>query len=370
MCRVEARISEQMLAFQDVARAEAEKNTDPRLRVIEASFAAEQLGATLHQPSKVVQDRLAQARRVRGLLPLTWLAHLAGRLDAYQVSLIAAAAEKVRGDNHNLIHLDAIIVAYAETHTTAQLKGKLNRFVARYAPAGAAAKAEQAKRYVSVRHGQDGMSYLNAYLPTPDALRIEADLNTRAKAASDGRTFEQRKADVFVAGLRGTLAGQSLSSRAVIGITVPCTSLAGCTDEPGESFDGSFALPAEMVRELATEPGTLFYRVIKDPLGRILDITELGRYPSDKLRVGIDIRDGTCRLPACNLPVRECDIDHEIPQPRGPTAGHNLRGLCRRHHNLKTHGITEPTTLTMDARRPSKVEHDFAYWAVENYHAS
>jgi len=363
--RVEAKISSRMLAFQDVARAEAEKNTDPRVRDLEASFAAEQLGAVLHQPTKIVQDRLAQTRRVRNLLPSTWLAHLSGRIDAYRVSLIAAAADKVRGNNHHLIHLDAIITAYAQTHTTAQLKGKLNRFVATYAPTGAA-KAERARRYVSLTHGDDGMSHLHAYIPTPDAIRIHAQLTATAKTGGsvDGRTFEQRRADAFIAQMRGTLTGQTISSRAVIGITIPCTSLAGFSDEPGQSWDGTFALPADVVRGLAAEPGTLFHRVITDPLGRVLDITELGRFPSHRLRIAIDIRDGTCRLPACNLPAIDCDIDHEIPHPRGPTAASNLRGLCRRHHNLKTAGITEPTTLTMDTHRPSAPEHDFASFAV------
>ncbi|MDR7085162.1 5-methylcytosine-specific restriction endonuclease McrA, partial [Aeromicrobium panaciterrae] len=46
-------------------------------------------------------------------------------------------------------------------------------------------------------------------------------------------------------------------------------------------------------------------------------------------------------------PSMESDLDHEIPRPDGPTNGTNLRALCRRHHNIKTHQIAEPTDFTM-----------------------
>ena len=203
---------------------------------------------------------------------------------------------------------------YGESHTAAQLKAKLKRFVATWGTTDKSVKAEREKRAVWVDHQDDGMSYLHAYIPTPDALRIEAELTARAKAVSDDRTFEQRRADAFVEQMRGLING-SLSSRAVIGITIPCTSLAGLSNEPGTSFDGSFALPAEMVRELAAEAGTLFHRIITDPLGRILDITELGRFPSAKLRIGVEIRDGTCRFPT---PRRNHDERSEQAHGRSP----------------------------------------------------
>lgn len=368
--RIEAQISADMLEFADVRRTQAARHDNPRTRDIEASFAADELGVILRQPTRTVQDRLAQSRRVRSLLPMTWMAHLAGRIDSFRVALIAPAADKVKDDNHNLIHLDAIIGWYAETHTASQLKAKLKRFVARWAPSGAATKAERAKRGVWVSHQDDGMSYLTAYIPTPDALRIEAELTARAKAVSDDRTFDQRKADAFVTQMRGVVTGQSISSRAVIGITIPCTSLVGLSDEPGTSFDGSFALPADTVRDLAREPGTLFHRVITDPLGRILDVTELGRFPSAKLRVAVDIRDGTCRFPTCSRPAMDCDLDHQVPHPRGPTAAGNLRSLCRRHHNIKTTEIAEPTDFAMRPRTASRLEHDLATYAVHMRWAS
>lgn len=264
--RVEARIAARMLDFHDLRRRQAEANTDPRRRDLEESFAADELGFALHQPTRTAQCRLAEARRVRGMLPLTWLAFGAGTVDAYRVSLIASAVEKMRGDNHAVIELDHVVSGKAGKQTTAQLKGWLKRFVARHATGDRPARTEHAKRSVWVNHQDDGMSYLSAYLATSEAVRIDQMLTVGAKKLpADDRTLDNKRA----------------------------------------------------VRELATEPGTLFHRILTDPLGHILDITELGRFPSPKLRIAVDIRDGTCRFPTCSRPAMDSDLDHRIPHPRG-----------------------------------------------------
>lgn len=354
--KIEAAIAADMLEFDDLRRRQAESRTDETARRLEASFAADELGVTLHQPTRVVQGRLAEARRVRGRLPQTWLAFTAGRIDAYRISLIASAVDRVRGDTHTLIELDYLVPGKAAARTAAQLKGWLKRFVALNTTDQNTAETEKAKRSVWLDHQDDGMTFLHAYLPTPDAIRIDTLLSQRARATSDDRTFDQRRVDELVAQMLGHVDGQPTSSRAVIGVVIPVNTLAGFDDQPGEAFDGSYALPADMVRDLATEPGTLFYRIMKDARGRILDITELGRFPSDRLRTAIEIRDGTCRFATCSRPVAESDLDHHIPHPRGPTAGSNLRGLCRRHHNTKTYGIAEPTAFQMLTRGHSRAE--------------
>jgi hypothetical protein len=66
----------------------------------------------------------------------------------------------------------------------------------------------------------------------------------------------------------------------------------------------------------------------------------------------------------------ESDLDHEIPHPRGPTAGSNLRALCRRHHRMKTYDIAEPTDLVMRPRTPSRAEHQLATYAVRMSYAA
>jgi hypothetical protein len=369
IAKLEAERAVDMLDFQDICRAEALQHEDPRKRALEAGFAADELGVVLHQPTRTVQVRLADSRRVRNLMPLTWAAHMEGRIDAFRVSLIASATAKLT-TQENLIHLDAIIGDFAATHTTAQLKGKLNKFIATWETADKAVKEERAKRSFWVNHKDNGMSFIGAYVPTPDAVFVDAIYTERAKAISDDRTLDQRRADLFIEQLRGATDGQPTSSRAVIGISVPVTSLAGLDDLPGVSFDDTFALPAQMVREMTEQPGTLWFRILTDPLGRILDTTEPRPFPSNALRTAIQARDGTCRFPTCSRPAMESDLDHEIPRPDGPTSGDNLRALCRRHHNIKTHRIAEPTEYAMRDHTRSRLGADLMHVAARFAYAA
>jgi hypothetical protein len=58
--------------------------------------------------------------------------------------------------------------------------------------------------------------------------------------------------------------------------------------------------------------------------------------PSQKLADFVRCRDLTCRFPGCTEPATNCDVDHTIPWPYGPTQAANLKCLCRKHHLLKT----------------------------------
>jgi hypothetical protein len=58
--------------------------------------------------------------------------------------------------------------------------------------------------------------------------------------------------------------------------------------------------------------------------------------PSRKLVDFVRCRDLTCRFPGCTEPATNCDVDHTIPWPYGPTQAANLKCLCRKHHLLKT----------------------------------
>ena len=49
------------------------------------------------------------------------------------------------------------------------------------------------------------------------------------------------------------------------------------------------------------------------------------------------MRDGTCRWSTCSTAASNCDHDHTIPAPTGPTNAANLGSGCRRHHRAKTH---------------------------------
>lgn len=402
--RIESKIARRALDFCDLRRRESELALDPRIGKLEASFAADELSLVLRQPAMTVQSRVAEARRVRGLLPLTWAAWAGGRIDQVRIRLIADAVDKLDG-NHSIIELDYRVVDYAAGHTVAQLKSWLNRFVAHNEPDRERAGSAFERRSIYLDPDEDGMTWLHALIHTTDAVRIDSLLTglvkqTPADGCALGQhcTLQQRRADLFAGILLGRvdLAGSAtgrVHGGAVIGVTVPVTTLVGLDDTPGESFDQRFVLPAGMVRELAAEPGTLFYRLLTDRLGRILDVTEIGRFPSTKLHIALNMRDGTCAFPTCNVPATNCDADHVIPAPRGPTTADNLRNLCRRHHRFKTFGIVDTTigppghqwhlpagktvrskpsdaTVVRQVAEGPALEIDFAHFTINQRHAA
>ncbi|HEY9264536.1 MAG TPA: DUF222 domain-containing protein [Mycobacterium sp.] len=58
--------------------------------------------------------------------------------------------------------------------------------------------------------------------------------------------------------------------------------------------------------------------------------------PSANLAAFVRARDLFCRFPGCNVPAEQCDIDHVVPWPYGPTHPSNLNCKCRTHHLGKT----------------------------------
>ena len=128
-----------------------------------------------------------------------------------------------------------------------------------------------------------------------------------------------------------------------IGVVVPLSRLLSDCDTPAELADRSGCIPGETVRHhiadtLHSNRGdqVLFTRLLTDDGGRLLDTTELGRYPSTRLAQAITIRAGTCRFPTCTVPADRCDLDHHEPVPKGATSGRNMDPFCRRHHRGKT----------------------------------
>ena len=63
--------------------------------------------------------------------------------------------------------------------------------------------------------------------------------------------------------------------------------------------------------------------MLTDPQGNLLDVTELGRFPSGKLGTAIAFRDGVCANPTCTVPAYRCDLDHLVPVPAGATTAAN-----------------------------------------------
>jgi len=122
-----------------------------------------------------------------------------------------------------------------------------------------------------------------------------------------------------------------------IGVIISAASLLGFTNTPGQLADRSALIPADTIRDLAGRPGTLFHRLVTDIGGNLLQVTELGRFPSKKLALAVTYRDGVCNPDTCHMSAARGDLDHVIPVPEGPTTASNLKARCRKDHRAKTH---------------------------------
>jgi hypothetical protein len=288
-----------------------------------------------------VQNRLHAARLVRGRVPSAWDAFLSGRADGYRVRIISEALGNLRAPRSDGV-VDQRVVDYAAAHTAAEMRAWLKRLTAHLEPEHHEERTRDAvnDRRVHIDHRDDGVSELWALLPTAQAAAIDTMLGESllSKPSDDARTSDEYMADEFA---RRLLTGtdDEPAVTATIALTIPATSLAGLSDEPGTSIDGQWTLPASTVRDLATRTGTLFHRVVTDPAGRVLDVTKLGRFAPADLEFGIEVRDGVCQFPTCTRDASRCDKDHRVPWPHGPTNGHNMWALCRRHHRMKTADI-------------------------------
>jgi hypothetical protein len=376
------RMAARALGFVEACRAELrgvlQQHRAGAARVAETA-AIHELSLVLRAPEHVVAADVARTARVRDRMPEVWAAWADGVIDQWRVTIIDETAERLTRPG-SVARLDREVMRRAGAQTIAQLRRWCNRFVARVEPDQVAARHRDAlgRRRLTVTPGEDGISWLELSGPSTDLAAIDASLTRQAWAlgAGDPRTVAQRRADIAIDLLlrRGAAGSASRHAEATdsaapadvataaaadptgedqragcdcgsarfgdvgvtIGVTVPIQSLFGYTSAPGELADRSAPLPAHVVRDLAAREGTLFHRLLTDPAGRVLDVTEMGRFPSSRLGTAVDLRDGTCVFPTCTTPAARCDCDHQEPHPQGATTAGNLGPLCRRHHRCKT----------------------------------
>jgi hypothetical protein len=115
-----------------------------------------------------------------------------------------------------------------------------------------------------------------------------------------------------------------------------CGSQAASADPPSCPAPPAFAigggiLPAPLLA------ATLARATVREVRHPGIDAPPEPRYtPSRELADFVRCRDLTCRWPGCDKPAYQCDIDHTVPYPVGPTHASNLKCYCRFHHLLKT----------------------------------
>lgn len=209
----------------------------------------------------------------------------------------------------------------------------------------------------------DGMATVAADLPAETALAIYRTIDQLAHAScaeehvsqrpvasvtSDGRTMEQRRADVFAdlflarrtAGSTDAAAGGI--DGAEVQVVVDASTLAAAANEPGE-LKGYGPITGAHAREIAGRDSR-WRRLLTDAAGHLLEVSPQTYKPSPSVARFVAIRDLTCRFPGCRrtpttsaLVPNAAEIDHTVPFPQGRSVPENLALLCKSHHLLKTH---------------------------------
>ncbi|WAP51816.1 DUF222 domain-containing protein [Arthrobacter sp. ATA002] len=220
------------------------------------------------------------------------------------------------------------------------------------------------QRRVALDSGEDGMSWLSAFLPAPEAQQIYTALSTAARGeqtAGDPRTRDQLRADILTQLLMGGRSGNTLGAvartagagvtgaddldrgdagalpRAEIMVLINAETLFGADEQPAE-LHGYGPISAEAARRLARS-ATRWTGLVRNPrTGEILGVGRRRKVPAGLAR-WLRARDGTCRFPGCRVSTASTEIDHTTDWAHGGNTDHgNLAHLCRRHHRFKTLG--------------------------------
>jgi hypothetical protein len=352
---------EKMLDYRDAEYARTAQLESGLRMKLERSAVALAIGEATGLSEGQVVYKLAAADRVRSKAPAVWDAFGDGLVDFARVRDISAAVDQLRREE-SVRRLDATVIPFATTHTGAELRQWLRRFVQRVEADLAVERAKEARagRHVSVKHTDDSMAWLNAYLPSHEAAAIEAKIHQAARqtpAEDDDRTTRQREADLLVAWCLGTKTTTGAIS-ANIAVTIGADVLAGFVPGFAESADGRWAVPADWITTVVAHGGAFWHRIVVDPVtDDVLAHEYLGRYAPDILNIALQFLHQVCQAPGCMVPAFLCDMDHREPHPRGPTTGDNMGPLCRRHHNLKGHGLLHwSTTPPRKSDKPIVVE--------------
>ena len=212
------------------------------------------------------------------------------------------------------------------------------------------ARARQAEsdRRVSLRPAPDTMAYLTALLPVAEGVAVLAALTKAAdsaRAAGDARGKGQVMADTLVT--RAT--GQETASGVPVEVQLVMTdrALLAAAGDPAQ-VPGYGTVPASWARRLLglstadpvettqTERArTWLRRLYTHPDdGTLVTMDSTRRVFDGTLRAYLIARDGTCRTPWCDAPIRH--LDHvEGFATGGPTSAANAQGLCVRCNLVK-----------------------------------
>ncbi|MDO5503814.1 MAG: HNH endonuclease signature motif containing protein [Actinomycetia bacterium] len=353
-----------------------------------AAMAATAQGVT----PRFAQDQIDHAVTRVARVPALHKAMRAGRLDDYKAKCLGGELTGVPGDLAN-----AVVTALEdemESKTGPALRRRARAILSALAPELLEERIRAARNTIGLRRrtGEPGTDNWDAVFPSERSATVWAAIDALAreyKADDKYPTLEQARAYAMLDLISGNAtvtttlhitasadalaeaeataaaaadsphAGADGSMGEPVDATVGSTATADDPDMPaattghsasGETYVGVRAsrgnectwLPLTTLRELLPPTDAISDRpprIAHPQSGALLDpegsLSTDAYRPGVRLRRFIRLRDGHCRFPGCGVSARQCDIDHAVPWPTGPTAAANLILLCRRHHRVK-----------------------------------
>lgn len=280
------------------------------------------------------QVKLAIALRER--LPKVANVYASGAIDAHMITIIASRTAII-ADPELMAHVDHALADQIGGWTQLSepvLKDRIDDIVGKADPAGVRTPEPAAdRRHVTITPARAGSVVIRATVDPVTAAAIDAALDALAARVcpQDPRTAGQRRVDA----MRTLATGHGLTCQCgqddcpmpapqhptTVGVTIHLiaghSSLTGDPHAPG-LLPGLGLVPADQLVGLA--PSATVREVAVPP-----PVAEPRYRPSAALDEFIRCRDLTCRFPHCNEPATNCDIDHTIPYPAGPTHPSKLR---------------------------------------------
>ena len=230
-------------------------------------------------------------------------------------------------------------------------------------------------RTVTLRPAPHTMTYLSALLPVAQGVSVYAALRRAADTTGDGRSRGQVMADTLIERVTGRPA--AVPTPIAVNLVLTDDTLLGGTDDAAE-ISGYGPIPAAVARALitktATDPRTraTLRRLYAHPAsGALVAMESRARTFSSGLATFIALRDGRCRTPYCDAPIRH--TDHAQPWATGgPTTADNGLGLCEAcnytkqnpgwkvttttgHNHTHTADFTTPTGATYQSTAPPRI---------------
>ena len=202
-------------------------------------------------------------------------------------------------------------------------------------------RGAEGERRVSIRPAPDTMSYVTAYLPVAQGVAVCAALTQAAatvRAEGDQRGAGQVMADLLVQRVTGQATAEAVPVE--VQVVISDRALFAGETTPAQ-VPGYGTVPARWARDLLADGGgqsstrVWLRRLYTHPEdGTLVAMDSSRRLFDGGLRRFVAARDGTCRTPWCDAPVR--NLDHVVDYASGgPTSADNGQGLCVRCNHTK-----------------------------------